>query len=309
VREPNIGQKRPGMIYGSADAYFFNEERDPEEFDESIEEQPHWLRKRPKDLPKKSGVTLSGLLNAIDGAASPQGHVLIMTSNKPEVLDEALVRPGRVDMKIKFGKASKQQIFDLFLNLYTRRSKATKSTDADASKELNKATAPAESTNKDMSIDNDMKIDTTSSYDNDAVPALAATFSERVPAEKFTPAQLQQYILTHRLQPQEAVDQIETWVEEQLGDDVNDLPASGGLHYLSGISTDVLKVDNAGYQVDENTGYRIGGSSVDMEAAAYEAAILEKERLALREWNQIRGGVDGVELIENELIRPPRGDW
>lgn len=43
------------------------------------------------------GVTLAGLLNALDGMVTPHGLVTIMTTNRREVLDDALVRPGRVD--------------------------------------------------------------------------------------------------------------------------------------------------------------------------------------------------------------------
>ncbi len=64
------------------------------------------------------GITMSGLLNAIDGVASQEGRVLIMTTNYPEKLDDALIRPGRVDMKIEFTLASKEQIRELFLRMY-----------------------------------------------------------------------------------------------------------------------------------------------------------------------------------------------
>ena len=65
-----------------------------------------------------TGITLSALLNAIDGVASQEGRVLIMTTNHPEKLDDALMRPGRVDMKIEFTLASKQQTRELFLRMY-----------------------------------------------------------------------------------------------------------------------------------------------------------------------------------------------
>ncbi|KAF7503414.1 hypothetical protein GJ744_003897 [Endocarpon pusillum] len=65
-----------------------------------------------------TGITMSGLLNAIDGVASQEGRVLIMTTNFPERLDDALIQPGRVDMKIEFTLASKQQIRELFLRMY-----------------------------------------------------------------------------------------------------------------------------------------------------------------------------------------------
>ena len=64
------------------------------------------------------GITMSGLLNAIDGVASQEGRVLIMTTNYPEKLDDALMRPGRVDMKVEFTLASRLQIRELFLRMY-----------------------------------------------------------------------------------------------------------------------------------------------------------------------------------------------
>ncbi|KAK5262905.1 hypothetical protein LTR96_011636 [Exophiala xenobiotica] len=73
-----------------------------------------------------NGISLSALLNAIDGVAAPEDRVLIMTTNYPERLDDALVRPGRVDMKIEFNRASKQQIREIFLGMYCDKPKDAK---------------------------------------------------------------------------------------------------------------------------------------------------------------------------------------
>jgi mitochondrial chaperone BCS1 len=67
---------------------------------------------------KDQGITMSGLLNAIDGVASQEGRVLIMTTNYPEKLDDALMRPGRIDIKVEFTLASTVQIRELFLRMY-----------------------------------------------------------------------------------------------------------------------------------------------------------------------------------------------
>jgi chaperone BCS1 len=57
---------------------------------------------RKEDDEKKSiGVTMSGVLNAIDGVAAKSGRILIMTTNHPERLDPAIVRPGRIDIQLK----------------------------------------------------------------------------------------------------------------------------------------------------------------------------------------------------------------
>ncbi|KAG7369955.1 AAA+ family ATPase [Nitzschia inconspicua] len=59
-------------------------------------------------------VTLSGLLNAIDGVGAQEGRLLFMSTNHRERLDEALIRPGRVDFQAYMGKASKDGASDLF---------------------------------------------------------------------------------------------------------------------------------------------------------------------------------------------------
>lgn len=58
--------------------------------------------KKPKgeaDKPVK-GVTLSGLLNAIDGIASAEGRLWFCTTNHLESIDPALVRPGESPLLI-----------------------------------------------------------------------------------------------------------------------------------------------------------------------------------------------------------------
>ena len=63
-------------------------------------------------------VTFSGLLNALDGVASSEEHIIFMTTNHLEHLDNALIRPGRVDVKELFDNASEYQIHNMFLRFY-----------------------------------------------------------------------------------------------------------------------------------------------------------------------------------------------
>jgi ATP-dependent 26S proteasome regulatory subunit len=68
---------------------------------------------------KRSTITLSGLLNVIDGLFSSHGRILIMTTNHPEILDEALIRPGRIDCKFLFDDCNVEQIgklYEMFFN-------------------------------------------------------------------------------------------------------------------------------------------------------------------------------------------------
>jgi len=53
--------------------------------------------------PEPDALNLSGLLNAIDGAVDTPGLVLVLTSNYPERLDAALVRDGRIDVRLCLG--------------------------------------------------------------------------------------------------------------------------------------------------------------------------------------------------------------
>ena len=47
---------------------------------------------------EQEGVTKAGLLNALDGITTPDGRIFVMTTNHPELLDPALIRPGRADL-------------------------------------------------------------------------------------------------------------------------------------------------------------------------------------------------------------------
>lgn len=65
----------------------------------------------------KLKVSLSGLLNVFGGITSPEGTIIIMTTNNPERIPAKLIRPGRVDVQIEFKNTSREQarkMFDLF---------------------------------------------------------------------------------------------------------------------------------------------------------------------------------------------------
>jgi chaperone BCS1 len=63
-------------------------------------------------------LTLSGVLNAIDGVASGEGRILIATTNHPEMLDPALVREGRFDLKVEIGYMNDETYFDYLKRFY-----------------------------------------------------------------------------------------------------------------------------------------------------------------------------------------------
>lgn len=75
-------------------------------------------REQSEDKGYTSGVTFSGLLNALDGVASAEECITFMTTNHPEKLDPALLRPGRVDFKVKIDNATFYQAKNMFMKFY-----------------------------------------------------------------------------------------------------------------------------------------------------------------------------------------------
>ncbi|KAL1969612.1 hypothetical protein VTN77DRAFT_8165 [Rasamsonia byssochlamydoides] len=65
-----------------------------------------------------ANVTFSGLLNALDGVASAEERIIFLTTNHVDRLDEALIRPGRVDMAVRLGEATRYQVAALWDRFY-----------------------------------------------------------------------------------------------------------------------------------------------------------------------------------------------
>jgi DNA polymerase III delta prime subunit len=60
-------------------------------------------------------VSFSGLLNALDGVAAQEGRIIFLTTNHRELLDPALIRPGRIDVEFKLDLASREQVGTMLL--------------------------------------------------------------------------------------------------------------------------------------------------------------------------------------------------
>jgi chaperone BCS1 len=73
------------------------------------------------------GVTMSGMLNVLDGVATPHGQVAILTTNHVQNLDPAIIRAGRVDLRLTLDYPDSEQLNRLFTTFYgTRPSKLLK---------------------------------------------------------------------------------------------------------------------------------------------------------------------------------------
>ena len=67
---------------------------------------------------KNDKLTLSFLLNLIDGIRETPGRILIITSNLYDKIDEALLRPGRIDITLQLTKVSKQILNQIYYNFF-----------------------------------------------------------------------------------------------------------------------------------------------------------------------------------------------
>lgn len=78
-------------------------------------------RKRKSEeanAPSGTGLTLTGVLNALDGFMAKEGSLIFMTTNHLDLLDPALIRPGRVDRKEEFGFATADQAERMFARFF-----------------------------------------------------------------------------------------------------------------------------------------------------------------------------------------------
>ena len=78
---------------------------------------------------KDDDLTLSYLLNIIDGLRETPGRIIIITSNNYESLDTALVRPGRIDYTLKMNNASRKIVEEMFFHYYEEPMSAYYDTD------------------------------------------------------------------------------------------------------------------------------------------------------------------------------------
>jgi ATP-dependent Zn protease len=65
--------------------------------------------------------SLDTLLNLIDGIVEPEGRIIIMTTNRYEMLDKALIRPGRFDCHILLDNCSTKIIIQIIEHFYNTR--------------------------------------------------------------------------------------------------------------------------------------------------------------------------------------------
>ncbi|KAJ6125991.1 hypothetical protein N7471_010484 [Penicillium samsonianum] len=135
-----------------------------------------------KSHAEKNGVTLSGLLNVLDGVAAQEARVVIMTTNHIKKLDPALIRPGRVDKKVEFQLADRDVAMQLHRFIFDQ------------------PIAPSSESTPQAKVD-------------PSTERHAIEFARKVPEGEFSPAQIMSYLVQHRHEPGVALDNVQRWIE------------------------------------------------------------------------------------------------
>ncbi|KAL8347534.1 hypothetical protein RB601_003061 [Gaeumannomyces tritici] len=184
--------------------------------------------------------TLSGLLNVLDGVASQEGRIVLMTSNMADKLDPALVRPGRIDRKIFLGNISQESARLMFLRMYrpaeganvpgsevekgamgageSAKGREGKFKTHENSSEPEPTPRPQPEPRSALlsNILKEIPAGASVEVSPEALAQLSVNFSKKIPEATLTPAVLQGYLLSHRTDPAAAVENAQDWVAEEL---------------------------------------------------------------------------------------------
>lgn len=168
-----------------------------------------------------------------------------MTTNHPEKLDEALIRPGRVDHQVAFSNATQSQIQELFERMYTndlpRTTKILKSHNlssaTSAVTDLIKTsssitTTPPPEKQKTLPTPPDTPVtslptqikpllrlrDKNEGIDlsSEELSTIASQFAAQIPNNMFSPAEIQGFLLKRKTEPKKALREVEGWVKGML---------------------------------------------------------------------------------------------
>jgi chaperone BCS1 len=156
-----------------------------------------------------------------------------MTTNRPEKLDEALIRPGRVDHQVAFGNATQTQIRELFERMYTNdlpRTTFVKSapsiTNGSAGGKLSMVKEKEDMnghtpngsalSNGHAKLPNDIIVlgeKDKGDVGEEELKIIAREFSLKVLDDMLSPAEIQGFLLKRKKDPRKALAEVENWVE------------------------------------------------------------------------------------------------
>ncbi|KAF9291117.1 hypothetical protein BGZ68_005008 [Mortierella alpina] len=163
-------------------------------------------RKAGKAQEGENNVTLSGILNSLDGITAQEGSVVFMTTNHIRKLAPALIRPGRCDRKLLFDYADEHQIRGMCLKFLLSRSASGHLTKDPLRKGEVKPEEEEEVDPKEQA-----RMDAYDAHVREVADQVCQKITHK---DSVTTAQLQAFFMLHRESPDTIVEAIPDFLKE-----------------------------------------------------------------------------------------------
>ncbi|KAF9436988.1 hypothetical protein BGZ76_002343 [Entomortierella beljakovae] len=168
-------------------------------------------RKAGKAQSGSNNVTLSGILNALDGITAQEGSVVFMTTNHIRKLAPALIRPGRCDRKMLFDYADEHQIKGMFLKFFLSRSTSGQA-DGEPCAPKRQHRVIKDTTQK---VEDDPKEQARKDAHDVMIREIAEKITEKISyKDSVTTAQLQGFFMLHRDNAENILEKVPEFLAE-----------------------------------------------------------------------------------------------
>ncbi|KAI0033944.1 P-loop containing nucleoside triphosphate hydrolase protein [Vararia minispora EC-137] len=181
-------------------------------------------------------VTLSGLLNALDGVSAQEGRLLFATTNRYATLDPALTRPGRMDLHVEFRLASAYQARELYKRFYLpdahekegEKIRATEEGPNEGDEAVSDSgyvtrtpekkppsatpSSASEASGLDIVVSGTSHVARGPRLSKAKIEWLAGRFADAIPEREFSMASLQGYLMGYKTRPVQAIGDAAAWV-------------------------------------------------------------------------------------------------
>ncbi|OCH89770.1 P-loop containing nucleoside triphosphate hydrolase protein [Obba rivulosa] len=158
-------------------------------------------KSKDSDSDDGSTLSLSGLLNSLDGVAAAEGRLLFATTNHIERLDPALSRPGRMDVWVNFKHATKWQAEGIFKCFFPVKNSEAASSGSDPENAEKLAMSKRKRSTHVVPL-----------LSEEEISELSKRFADAIPENELSVAALQGYLLKNKTRPRECVDEVAAWV-------------------------------------------------------------------------------------------------
>ncbi|KAJ4474945.1 P-loop containing nucleoside triphosphate hydrolase protein [Lentinula aciculospora] len=162
-----------------------------------------------------STLSLSGLLNSLDGVAAAEGRLLFATTNHIERLDPALSRPGRMDVWVNFTHATKWQAEGIFKCFFPSQPANPVAPNSSASSSSSSIATVTDASQKNLPVPRRKTTHSIPPLSEEEISTLAKAFAEAIPEDELSVAALQGYLLKNKTRPRECVEEVAEWIVQE----------------------------------------------------------------------------------------------